>query len=417
MGSRGDSSPPESGAPLLSNFNALIPTLSALDGFAAEAAAFQVVGHGEAAMLMPRPPSAPREFFEEDAVLVYNEPFAKLVSSPDDASRRAAAAQASPRRGLRPGQPRGPSPPAALQAENIFQRLARGGKSGAVPAAAAPAEDVIMEVRPRRHPLPTSVLAAAVEASELYGSSGAAGGEGAGAGAKKGAGGQQQRGRRGAGADAAVFESEGGRVTCTVGPPSMPGSVIVTGPEISNAAVIDAKRARRILANRQSAQRSKERKQQYVSSLEREVEEIKSRAADLEARLDESRAEGREALRRLGESEKRLRLAETVSDTLRREVEHLRQANKAICAAVANQEPAGDAHPGGLRRSTSGSMLQKLERALSQRFDDGAPAPAADAAPPAANWLADFRIEAASPDAQAFAAGGGKGIKRKNTAP
>ena len=110
MGSRGDGSPPESGAPLLSNFNALIPTLSALDGFAAEAAAFQVVGHGEAAMLMPRPPSAPREFFEEDAVLVYNEPFAKLVSSPDDASRRAAAAQASPPRrsplGLRPGQPR-----------------------------------------------------------------------------------------------------------------------------------------------------------------------------------------------------------------------------------------------------------------------------------------------------------------------
>ena len=88
-------------------------------------------------------------------------------------------------------------------------------------------------------------------------------------------------------ASATVFESECGKFMCTVGPPSMPGSVIVKSGDISNdkAALIDAKRARRIIANRQSAQRSKERKQNYVSALEKEVEELKTRAKVLETKL------------------------------------------------------------------------------------------------------------------------------------
>jgi len=316
-----------------------------------------------------------------------------------------------------------------------------------------------MEVQPRRHPLPTSVLAAAVEASELYTKDIENDTD-----AKQSN--SKQRARRGASArvdaggdplkaSATVFESECGKFMCTVGPPSMPGSVIVKSGDISNdkAALIDAKRARRIIANRQSAQRSKERKQNYVSALEKEVEELKTRAKVLETKLSAIEHDNWEAVNvrdnalvSLDEREKRLRLMETVNETLRREVEHLRQANKAICAAAANEhameeevaadhrlyDNAGDVQyrSQSLKRSTSGSMLMALERALEQsakNFEVGDLVPGADryltSSPPAdgANWLADFSIEAASPVAQAFAANPSvskcKGIKRKNTAP
>jgi len=470
----------ETGGSLLSNFNSLIPTLSVLDGFHASNAellgagdmAYHFVNCADEAVLQKRS-SMPSEFFE-DAVLVYNEPFAKLVSTPDAGSRRAAdnicpirdnespQASMSPQR--KKSERRGALSP--LKAENLIQKMmGRGSSSGKFAGGGslesfhhAASADVIMEVQPRRHPLPTSVLAAAVEASELYTKDIENDTD-----AKQSN--SKQRARRGASArvDAGgdplkastVFESECGKFMCTVGPPSMPGSVIVKSGDISNdkAALIDAKRARRIIANRQSAQRSKERKQNYVSALEKEVEELKTRAKVLETKLSAIEHDNREAVNvrdnalvSLDESEKRLRLMETVNETLRREVEHLRQANKAICAVAANEhameeevaadhrlyDNAGDVQyrSQSLKRSTSGSILMALERALEQsakNFEVGGLVPGADryltSSPPAdgANWLADFSIEAASPVAQAFAANPSvskcKGIKRKNTAP
>lgn len=45
----------------------------------------------------------------------------------------------------------------------------------------------------------------------------------------------------------------------------------ILGPEAAQAAMLDPKKAKRILANRQSAARSKERKLRYISELEGQV--------------------------------------------------------------------------------------------------------------------------------------------------
>ncbi|KAJ7143636.1 hypothetical protein O6H91_Y553100 [Diphasiastrum complanatum] len=55
--------------------------------------------------------------------------------------------------------------------------------------------------------------------------------------------------------------------------------------KLSELALLDPKRARRILANRQSAARSKERKTQYISDLERKVRTLQTEATTLSAQL------------------------------------------------------------------------------------------------------------------------------------
>ncbi|XP_066356312.1 transcription factor VIP1-like isoform X2 [Miscanthus floridulus] len=54
---------------------------------------------------------------------------------------------------------------------------------------------------------------------------------------------------------------------------------------IAELALIDPKRAKRILANRQSAARSKERKIKYTSELERKVQTLQTEATTLSAQL------------------------------------------------------------------------------------------------------------------------------------
>ncbi|KAG0449820.1 hypothetical protein HPP92_027097 [Vanilla planifolia] len=55
--------------------------------------------------------------------------------------------------------------------------------------------------------------------------------------------------------------------------------------KLAELALIDPKRARRILANRQSAARSKERKIRYTSELERKVQTLQTEATTLSAQL------------------------------------------------------------------------------------------------------------------------------------
>mmetsp|Transcript_17454 Transcript_17454/g.24115 ORF Transcript_17454/g.24115 Transcript_17454/m.24115 type:complete len:230 (+) Transcript_17454:201-890(+) len=57
--------------------------------------------------------------------------------------------------------------------------------------------------------------------------------------------------------------------------------VPVMGPDAAQAALLDPKRAKRILANRQSAARSKERKMRYITELERRVSLLQSEANTL----------------------------------------------------------------------------------------------------------------------------------------
>lgn len=55
----------------------------------------------------------------------------------------------------------------------------------------------------------------------------------------------------------------------------------LVGPDAAQAALLDPKRAKRILANRQSAARSKERKLRYITELERRVALLQQEAGTL----------------------------------------------------------------------------------------------------------------------------------------
>uniref|UniRef100_A0A7I4CD77 BZIP domain-containing protein n=1 Tax=Physcomitrium patens TaxID=3218 RepID=A0A7I4CD77_PHYPA len=60
---------------------------------------------------------------------------------------------------------------------------------------------------------------------------------------------------------------------------------VVASAKLSEIALVDPKRAKRILANRQSAARSKERKVRYISELERKVQGLQAEAKTLCAQL------------------------------------------------------------------------------------------------------------------------------------
>lgn len=96
---------------------------------------------------------------------------------------------------------------------------------------------------------------------------------------------------------------------------------------------LDPKRAKRILANRQSAARSKERKARYISELERKVQTLQTEATTLSAQLtlfqrDTSglSTENTELKIRLQAMEQQAQLRDALNDALRQEVERLRIA-------------------------------------------------------------------------------------------
>ncbi|KAJ7563755.1 hypothetical protein O6H91_03G124900 [Diphasiastrum complanatum] len=60
---------------------------------------------------------------------------------------------------------------------------------------------------------------------------------------------------------------------------------VMANDKLAEIALIDPKRAKRILANRQSAARSKERKMRYISELERKVQTLQTEATSLSAQL------------------------------------------------------------------------------------------------------------------------------------
>lgn len=60
---------------------------------------------------------------------------------------------------------------------------------------------------------------------------------------------------------------------------------IMSNEKLAEIAMTDPKRAKRILANRQSAARSKERKMRYISELERKVQTLQTEATTLSAQL------------------------------------------------------------------------------------------------------------------------------------
>ncbi|KAM7275664.1 hypothetical protein ACFE04_017530 [Oxalis oulophora] len=94
---------------------------------------------------------------------------------------------------------------------------------------------------------------------------------------------------------------------------------------------IDPKRAKRIIANRQSASRSKERKARYMTELERKVQTLQTEATTLSAQLtlfqrDTSglSTENTELKLRLQAMEQHAQLRDALNEALKKEVERLK---------------------------------------------------------------------------------------------
>lgn len=96
---------------------------------------------------------------------------------------------------------------------------------------------------------------------------------------------------------------------------------------------VDPKRVKRILANRQSAARSKERKARYISELERRLQSLQTEATNLSAQLTIYQrdttgliTENAELKIRLQAMEQQARLCDALNEALQQEVERLKVA-------------------------------------------------------------------------------------------
>ncbi|KAK6929569.1 Basic-leucine zipper domain [Dillenia turbinata] len=107
----------------------------------------------------------------------------------------------------------------------------------------------------------------------------------------------------------------------------------MTPDKLAELWTVDPKRAKRILANRQSAARSKERKARYISELERKVQTLQTEATTLSAQLTLFQrdttgltAENTELKLRLQAMEQQAKLRDALNEALKLEVERLKIA-------------------------------------------------------------------------------------------
>ncbi|KAK8514396.1 hypothetical protein V6N13_063288 [Hibiscus sabdariffa] len=113
--------------------------------------------------------------------------------------------------------------------------------------------------------------------------------------------------------------------------------------ELAELWTVDPKRAKRIIANRQSATRSKERKALYMSELERKVQTLQTEATTLSAHLTLFQrdttgltTENTELKLRLQEMEQQAQLCDALNEALKKEVERLKTATGEIITATDN---------------------------------------------------------------------------------
>mmetsp|Transcript_39332 Transcript_39332/g.47662 ORF Transcript_39332/g.47662 Transcript_39332/m.47662 type:complete len:255 (-) Transcript_39332:581-1345(-) len=134
------------------------------------------------------------------------------------------------------------------------------------------------------------------------------------------------------------------------------------GPDAASAALLDPKRAKRILANRQSAARSKERKLRYIAELERKVSVLQahSQSAEKDYNLmqEETKAllaEKEDLQQQLERIEKEVNDREVLNRALQGEVQRAALGMNVQDAAAKSQAPpaAHDATPTSQATSTS----------------------------------------------------------------
>ncbi|KAL4189956.1 hypothetical protein AMTRI_Chr08g209610 [Amborella trichopoda] len=107
--------------------------------------------------------------------------------------------------------------------------------------------------------------------------------------------------------------------------------------KLAELAALDPKRAKRILANRQSAARSKERKARYISELERKVQTLQTEATTLSAQLtlfqrdtNGLSTENTMLKQQLQEMERQAQVRDALNEALRQEVQRLKIATGEI---------------------------------------------------------------------------------------
>eukprot|EP00249_Psilotum_nudum_P002095 c14950_g1_i1 orf=306-1520(+) len=121
---------------------------------------------------------------------------------------------------------------------------------------------------------------------------------------------------------------------------SLESKKAVAAKKLAELALIDPKRAKRILANRQSAARSKERKMRYISELENKVLTLQTEATALSAQLTMLQrdtagltTENSELKLRVQSMEQDVHLRDALSDALREEVQRLKLATGQLASA------------------------------------------------------------------------------------
>jgi regulator of replication initiation timing len=149
------------------------------------------------------------------------------------------------------------------------------------------------------------------------------------------------------------------------------GKKAMASAKLSEIALIDPKRAKRILANRQSAARSKERKMRYISELERKVQSLQTEATTLSAQLTLLQkdttgltTENSELKLRLQSMEQQAQLRDALHEALRDEVQRLKLATGQLSNGSGQNLSLGGQHVFQMQnQSLNAQQIQQLQQA------------------------------------------------------
>lgn len=150
--------------------------------------------------------------------------------------------------------------------------------------------------------------------------------------------------------------------------------------KLAELALMDPKRAKRILANRQSAARSKERKTRYTSELERKVQTLQTEATNLSAQLTilqrdttDLTVQNKELKMKLDALEQQAQLREDLNDALKEELQRLRAQKNRLTAATGNPS-----YNGMFSQFASQLSMQQISNPPPQQTQPGVPPPRSD---------------------------------------
>ncbi|XP_044967006.1 transcription factor RF2a-like [Hordeum vulgare subsp. vulgare] len=145
----------------------------------------------------------------------------------------------------------------------------------------------------------------------------------------------------------------------------------ISDAKLAELALVDPKRAKRIMANRQSAARSKERKMRYIAELERKVQCLQTEATTLSAQLSLLQRDTSGLTNENGDlklqvqtMEQQVRLQDALNDRLRDEVQQLKIATGQLNANNGNLGNLGGLSSYGLNPQMSYQRRSQMQQSL-----------------------------------------------------